>query len=34
MKVMGLPKVADLVMVKSFRDAVELPAFPAASAAS
>ena len=34
MKVMGLPKVADLVMGKSFRDAVELPAFPAASAAS
>ena len=30
MRLMGLPKVADLVMGKSFRDAVELPAFAAA----
>ena len=28
---MGLPKVADLAMGKSFRDAVELPTFAAAS---
>ena len=28
MKLMGLPKVADLAMGRSFRDAVELPAFP------
>ena len=28
MRLMGLPKVADLVMGKSFRDAVELPTFP------
>jgi 2-polyprenyl-6-methoxyphenol hydroxylase-like FAD-dependent oxidoreductase len=31
MKLMGLPKVADLVMGRSFRDAVELPAFPRSS---
>jgi 2-polyprenyl-6-methoxyphenol hydroxylase-like FAD-dependent oxidoreductase len=30
MRLMGLPKVADLVMGKSFRDAVELPTFAAA----
>ena len=30
MRGMGLPKVAELVMGKSFRDAVELPAFAAA----
>ena len=30
MRLMGLPKVADLAMGRSFRDAVELPAFPAA----
>jgi 2-polyprenyl-6-methoxyphenol hydroxylase-like FAD-dependent oxidoreductase len=30
MKLMGLPKVADLAMGKSFRDAVELPTFAAA----
>jgi 2-polyprenyl-6-methoxyphenol hydroxylase-like FAD-dependent oxidoreductase len=30
MRMMGLPKVADLVMGKSFRDAVELPTFAAA----
>ena len=30
MKLMGLPKVADLAMGKSFHDAVELPTFPAA----
>ena len=30
MRLMGLPKVADLVMGRSFRDAVELPAFSAA----
>jgi 2-polyprenyl-6-methoxyphenol hydroxylase-like FAD-dependent oxidoreductase len=30
MKLMGLPKVADLVMGRSFRDAVELPTFAAA----
>lgn len=30
MRLMGLPKVADLAMGKSFRDAVELPAFAAA----
>lgn len=29
MKLMGLPKVADLAMGKSFHDAVELPTFPA-----
>ena len=29
MKLMGLPKVADLAMGRSFRDAVELPAFVA-----
>jgi len=29
MKLMGLPKVANLVMGKGFRDAVELPTFPA-----
>lgn len=29
MRLMGLPKVADLVMGKSFRDAVELPTFSA-----
>ena len=28
MRVMGLPKVADIVMGRSFHDAVELPAFP------
>jgi len=27
MRLMGLPKVTDLVMGRSFRDAVELPAF-------
>ena len=32
MKLMGLPKVADLAMGRSFRDAVELPAFHAARA--
>ncbi len=31
MKLMGLPKVADLVMGKSFRDAVELPTFVVAA---
>jgi 2-polyprenyl-6-methoxyphenol hydroxylase-like FAD-dependent oxidoreductase len=30
MRLMGLPKVADLVMGRSFRDAVELPTFAAA----
>jgi 2-polyprenyl-6-methoxyphenol hydroxylase-like FAD-dependent oxidoreductase len=30
MRLMGLPKVADLAMGRSFRDAVELPAFSAA----
>jgi 2-polyprenyl-6-methoxyphenol hydroxylase-like FAD-dependent oxidoreductase len=30
MRLMGLPKVADLAMGRSFRDAVELPAFAAA----
>ena len=30
MKLMGLPKVADLAMGRSFRDAVELPTFAAA----
>jgi hypothetical protein len=30
MKLMGLPKVADLAMGSSFRDAVELPTFAAA----
>ena len=30
MKLMGLPKVADLAMGRSFRDAVELPTFTAA----
>ena len=30
MRLMGLPKVADLAMGRSFHDAVELPAFPAA----
>jgi 2-polyprenyl-6-methoxyphenol hydroxylase-like FAD-dependent oxidoreductase len=30
MRLMGLPKVADLAMGKSFRDAVELPTFAAA----
>lgn len=30
MRLMGLPKVADLVMGKGFRDAVELPTFAAA----
>ena len=30
MRMMGLPKVADLAMGKSFRDAVELPTFAAA----
>ena len=30
MRLMGLPKVADLAMGKSFRDAIELPAFSAA----
>ena len=30
MRLMGLPKVADLAMGKSFRDAIELPAFAAA----
>jgi 2-polyprenyl-6-methoxyphenol hydroxylase-like FAD-dependent oxidoreductase len=30
MKLMGLPKVADLAMGRSFRDAVELPAFSGA----
>jgi len=30
MKVMGLPKVADLAMGRSFRDAIELPAYDAA----
>ncbi len=29
MRLMGLPKVADLAMGKSFRDAVELPTFVA-----
>jgi 2-polyprenyl-6-methoxyphenol hydroxylase-like FAD-dependent oxidoreductase len=29
MRLMGLPKVADMVMGKSFRDAVELPPFTA-----
>ena len=29
MRLMGLPKVADVVMGRSFRDAVELPAMPA-----
>ena len=29
MRLMGLPKVADLVMGRSFRDAVALPTFPA-----
>jgi 2-polyprenyl-6-methoxyphenol hydroxylase-like FAD-dependent oxidoreductase len=28
MRVMGLPKVADIVMGRSFHDAVELPSFP------
>ena len=30
MRLMGLPKVADLAMGRSFRDAVELPTFAAA----
>lgn len=30
LKMMGLPKVADIVMGRSFHDAVELPAFPEA----
>jgi 2-polyprenyl-6-methoxyphenol hydroxylase-like FAD-dependent oxidoreductase len=30
MKLMGLPKVADFAMGRSFRDAVELPTFAAA----
>jgi 2-polyprenyl-6-methoxyphenol hydroxylase-like FAD-dependent oxidoreductase len=30
MRLMGLPKVADIAMGKSFRDAVELPTFAAA----
>ena len=30
MRLMGLPKVADLVMGRNFRDAVELPTFAAA----
>ncbi len=30
MRMMGLPKVADLVMGRSFHDAVELPSFPGA----
>jgi hypothetical protein len=30
MRLMGLPKVADLVMGRSFRDAVKLPSFAAA----
>lgn len=33
MRLMGLPKVADLVMGTSFRDAVELPSFATARAA-
>lgn len=34
MKVMSLPKIADLVMGKSFHDRVELPAFPQRQSAS
>jgi len=30
LKMMGLPKIADIVMGRSFHDAVELPAFPEA----
>jgi hypothetical protein len=30
MRLMGLPKVTDLAMGKSFHDAIELPAFAAA----
>lgn len=30
MRVMGLPKVTDLVMGRSFHDAIELPAVPSA----
>jgi hypothetical protein len=29
MKMMGLPKAADLLMGRSFKDAVQLPTFPA-----
>ena len=33
MRLMGLPKIADLVMGRSFHDAVELPPFPASKTA-
>lgn len=31
MRVMGLPKIADIVLGRSFHDAINLPAFPAAA---
>lgn len=34
MRMMGLPKVADIVMGRSFHDAVELPPFPITDSAS
>jgi hypothetical protein len=33
MRLMGLPKIADIVMGRSFHDAVELPPFPEAEPA-